>query len=115
MRRLASSILSRAINSCRPLTTLMLLLSGLSVCAQTPPSRPILFVHGWCGSAYDWAPLYSPLFATLPGSMYPDQTVYYVLYDSVANTIHFWSENAPSAGVNGMLSPIEESTIPSSA
>jgi pimeloyl-ACP methyl ester carboxylesterase len=37
-----------------------------------PPSRPILFVHGWCGSPYDWAPLYSSLLKTLPDSMYPD-------------------------------------------
>jgi hypothetical protein len=37
---------------------LVILTAGVSTYAQSsPPSRPILFVHGWCGSVYDWTPL----------------------------------------------------------
>ena len=85
---------------------------------NSPPSRPILFVHGWCGSAYDWAPLYNSLFQTFPTSMYPNQAVFLVQYNSVTNTISFWTENDPSAGANSVLTPIGgvgENPIPPSA
>lgn len=104
------------VSSNRPLwlalMILALLLSVLPTHAQNfPPSRPILFVHGWCGSPSDWAPLFSSLFQTLPGSMYPNHTVYYVLYDSVANTIHFWYENPPITGTSTNFIPIAENAI----
>jgi hypothetical protein len=84
--------------------------------AQTlPPSRPVLFVHGWCGSPYDWAPLFNPLSQTLPNSMYSNQAVYLVQYNSVTNTISFWTESDPSAGSNTTLTSISEDAIPSDA
>jgi sugar lactone lactonase YvrE len=61
----------------------------------SPPSRPILFVHGWCGSPYDWAPLYSSLLTTLPDSMYPDKTVYLVQYNSTTDGYSIYRENNP--------------------
>jgi len=79
----------------------------------TAPSRPILFVHGWCGSAWDWAPLYSTLFRAIPGNLYPDETVFYVQYNSLQNTINFWTEGSPSLGAAGGLTPIDESAIES--
>jgi hypothetical protein len=47
--------------------------------------------------------------------MYPDQTVYYVQYDSSAGTIHYWVENSPSKGASGGLTSISESAIPTTA
>jgi pimeloyl-ACP methyl ester carboxylesterase len=97
------------------LTALLALLPGaFSADAQTTaPSRPILFVHGWCGSASDWSPLYAPLFRRLPGNLYPDQTVFWIQYNSLQNTINFWTENNPSLGAApGNLQAIDESTIP---
>ena len=91
-------------------------LNALPAIAQTlPPSRPILFVHGWCGSPYDWAPLFDPFSQALPSSMYPNQAVYLVQYNSVANTISFWTEDDPSAGPNTTLTPIAEDMISSDA
>src|ERR1700722_2548876 len=99
------------------LTALLALLPGAfpADAQTTAPSRPILFVHGWCGSAYDWAPLYSFLFRELPGNAYPNQTVYYVQYDSMLDTINFWSEDDPSAGKTGNLTAVDESNIPPNA
>jgi len=53
----------------------------------SPSSRPILFVHGWCGNANDWAPLIESLNATLPSAMFTsnnqiNKTVYVVEYNS---------------------------------
>ena len=98
------------------LTIVALLLNAGPLHAQdSPPSRPILFVHGWCGSAYDWAPLYSYLFQILPNSMYPNQTVYLAEYDSVANTVSFWIDNNPSLGADGVFTAVPVGSIPASA
>ena len=99
----------RALSDC--LLTILCILAFLSVAsAQSPPSRPILFVHGWCGSPYDWATLFSYLLPTVPASsplpttMYPDQTVYLAQYNSTTGAVLFWSENNASEGANGGLS-----------
>src|ERR1035438_35877 len=99
---------------CLAIALLALLPGAPRASAQTTaPSRPILFVHGWCGSASDWAPLYAPLFRTLPPNLYPDQTVFWIQYNSLQNTINFWTENNPSLGAApGNLQGIDESTIP---
>ncbi len=55
----------------------------------SPPSRPILFVHGFCGSATDFGPLLGPLYQQLNSSLYPSSTLYYVQYDSVLKTTTF--------------------------
>jgi pimeloyl-ACP methyl ester carboxylesterase len=83
--------------------------------AQNPPSRPILFVHGWCGSPYDWAPFFGPLTQTFPAALYTNQTVYLVQYNSVSNTFTYWTETTPSAGASTALVPIAESAIPATA
>jgi len=90
-----------------------LLLSQALVAQPNPPSRPILFVHGWCGSPYDWAPLYSSLITSLPGSMFPDQTVYLVQYNSYARNYSFYRENNPANDPPG-LKPMTEQEIASS-
>jgi pimeloyl-ACP methyl ester carboxylesterase len=99
-----------------------LMLNIGSVRAQSsPPSRPILFVHGWCGSAFDWASLFaanSAFWQTLPTGLYTNQTVYIVEYDSAAGTIGFWAETNPGYGANSTLNPlvqIPEASIPPSA
>ncbi len=96
---------------------LLALCVGLSVqgAAQTPPSRPILFVHGWCGSPYDWAPFFGPLTQAFPSALYTNQTVYLVQYNSVSNTFTYWTETTPSAGMSTALVPIAESAIPATA
>ena len=76
--------------------------------AQNPASRPILFAHGYCGSAMDWQPLFDPLYQQLPPNLYPSPTIYYTFYDSVENTITF------SLLSGGILIPVNESSIPSS-
>jgi pimeloyl-ACP methyl ester carboxylesterase len=45
-----------------------------------PPSHPVLFVHGWCGSAYDWEPLLDYLGTSAPKNMYPNKSVYTLAY-----------------------------------
>ena len=79
-------------------------LSGVSG-AQNPPSRPILFAHGYCGSAFDFQPSLTALNQQLPSSLYPDPTVYYVYYDSALKTTTF----AIEAG--GILIPVNQSSI----
>ena len=87
----------------------------------SPPSRPILFVHGWCGSAWDWAPLLGYLFPSppasspIPGAMYTNQTVYLVEYSSVADAMGFWIEKEPAQGATGGFTPVLASAIPPSA
>jgi pimeloyl-ACP methyl ester carboxylesterase len=94
----------------------VILLCILPLHAQnSPASRPILFVHGWCQSAYDWAPLYPYLFQNLPSGLYPNHSVYLVEYDSGAGTVTFWSENDPTAGSSGGLTQVAASSIPSTA
>jgi len=86
------------------LIVLALFLNRVPLQAQpSPPSRPVLFVHGWCGSAYDWAPFFDPnnkygLPALLPASIYPNQDVYLVEYNRKAKTIGFWKEESPQSG-----------------
>jgi hypothetical protein len=63
----------------------LLVLSQMLVAMPNPPSRPFLFVHGWCGSANDWAPLIESLNGTLPSAMFSsdnqiNKTVYIVEY-----------------------------------
>jgi pimeloyl-ACP methyl ester carboxylesterase len=79
--------------------------------AQNPASRPILFAHGYCGSAFDFEPLLAPLYQQLPASLYPSSTIYYVFYDSIENAVTF------STLVNGVLVPTDPpdgSSIPPS-
>ncbi len=100
----------------RLVASLVLLLAAACLCqAQTPPSRPILFVHGFCGSPDDWAPFYSSVVRDLPGTLYPNSSVYVVLYDSLTDTIHFWAENDPYNGTSGGLTAVAETSIPSVA
>jgi hypothetical protein len=62
----------------------------IPIYAQTsPPSRPILFVHGICGSAMDFAPLLGPLYQQLDFGLYPSSTLYYVRYDSALKAVTF--------------------------
>ena len=75
---------------------------------QNPASRPILFAHGICGSASDFQPLFTPLYQKLPANLYPSSSVYYVFYDSIQNAITF------SILTNGILFPVDETSIPSS-
>ncbi|MFZ1008625.1 MAG: hypothetical protein WAN65_17425, partial [Candidatus Sulfotelmatobacter sp.] len=77
--------------------------------AQNPKSQPILFVHGYCGSAFDFQPLLTPLYQQLPSNLYPNQTVYYVSYNSSSNVVSFYIL------ANGLLVPVNESSIPSTA
>ena len=97
---------------CLAITLLALLPGAPPADAQTiAPSRPILFVHGWCGSAWDWAPLFPTILQTLPPSLYPDPTVFYVQYNSLTDTINFWTENVPALGSAGGLTPVDEDVI----
>jgi len=74
--------------------------------AQSPPSRPILFVHGWCGSAYEWTQLFPFLFNNLPTSLYPNQDVYLVEYNTSTSTIGFWQENNPKIGASAGVTAV---------
>jgi pimeloyl-ACP methyl ester carboxylesterase len=85
----------------------LLVLVGASS-AQTLPSRPVLFAHGFCGSALDFQPLIEPLYQQLPPNLYPSSTVYYAFYNSINNTTTFLL----LAG--GLLVPVDQSSIPSS-
>ncbi len=77
----------------------------------TPPSRPILFVHGFCGDSNGWEALRSNLSSKLHKdlpTLYPDPGVipnYDVYYNSGAQLFAFFQ--------NG--SQVFESSIPSSA
>ena len=84
-----------------------------------PPSRPILFVHGWCGSAYDWAPFFDPanqyrLSALFPAGLYTNTDVYLVEYNRKAKTIGFWKEDNPELGSKTKLESVG-TTVPSDA
>jgi hypothetical protein len=119
LRKMRHSGLSiRPVRSCLLTVFSFLLFLGVAP-AQSPPSRPILFVHGWCGSPYDWATLFGYLFPTsgpspLPTTMYPNQTVYLAQYDSTTGAVSFWSENDPTEGASGGLS-ILPVTVPPDA
>jgi len=85
----------------------------------SPPSRPILFVHGWCGSAYDWASSFGSILNTLPNTMYPDKSVYFVEYNNDSllhpanpqDTFAFYREDEP-AGYGTTLTPYKTTDIP---
>src|ERR1039457_5534099 len=87
---------------------LCLLVFSCALSAQTLPSRPILFAHGFCGSAFDFQPLIGPLYQQVPSNLYPSATVYYVFYDSIKNTTTFELLSG------SLLVPVDESSIPSS-
>jgi len=104
----------------------LLVLLSLAITARmpllaqpSPPSRPILFVHGWCGSAYDWASLFGSILNTLPNTMYPDKSVYFVEYnnDSLLHPANpqdsyaFYKEDQP-AGYNTTLTSANQKDIP---
>jgi len=84
----------------------LFVIHGVSV-GQNPASRPLLFVHGFCGNASDWKPLLSPLYQQLPTNLYPSAAMYYVLYDSIRHSTTFLID------INGILWPVSESSIPS--
>ena len=81
------------------LLILLLVLSVLPALGQTsPPSRPILFVHGFCGDAGSWAHLVQALSVSVAkdhAALYPNldtnnqQRVYKVYYDSIADQVYF--------------------------
>ena len=101
---------------------LALIFNQASLYAQPdPPSRPILFVHGWCGNAYDWTPLFEYLFpgppatSPIPASMYTNQTVYLVEYNRSYDKLAFWIQYQPQSGQLVPPTPIMQSNIPSDA
>jgi len=78
---------TRSVRVLRFLLVLSILtLSTQSIAGQTPASRPILFIHGFCGNAQGWNALRVSLSAKLnsesPG-LYPDSTYYDVYFDGV--------------------------------
>jgi len=104
------------------LVILALMFGILPMDAQpSPPSRPILFVHGWCDSAFGWASLFaanSAFWQKLPTGLYTNQTVYIVEYDSGTGTIGFWAQTNPGYGANRTLNPLVQipaASIPPSA
>ena len=91
------------------IAALVVVLSIFGVSAgQNPASRPILFAHGFCGSAFDFQPLLAPLYQQLPSSLYPSSTIYYVISDTIQDTVTFFTVS------NGQLQPVPESSIPPS-
>jgi triacylglycerol esterase/lipase EstA (alpha/beta hydrolase family) len=83
---------------------LLLAAAGLNAAgAANPPSRPILFVHGFCGADTDFAPLIEPLYSQLNKDLYPTRTLYYVRYSSRTNETTFYSSSGP----------VDENAIPS--
>lgn len=85
----------------------MLVLSQVLVALPNPPSRPVLFVHGWCGSPFDWEPLFGSLLNALPTSMYGyDRTIYIVEYrgtdSSGADTYGFYRDDDPGGNSGAM-------------
>jgi hypothetical protein len=123
-RTIRHSITTRFLlqNVCRVLVALLALLEvpqANSQAGSSPPSRPILFVHGYCGTTDSWSALRTNLASRLNGAsptLYPlvdpsnnpdpslDGSNYYdVYYDGT--TVHFL--------LNGSL--VGEQTIPPSA
>lgn len=86
--------------------------------AQNPTSRPILFAHGWCGSALDFDPLFNPvtepLFNQLPRNLYPIPNLYAIQYDTVLQRATFYSITVNSNG-GATVKQINPRTIPAEA
>jgi DNA-binding beta-propeller fold protein YncE len=92
---------------------LAFVLNQASIFAQpSPPSRPILFVHGWCGSPYDWQPLYSYLADALPPSMFQNPNVYIIQYNSITDGYSVYREKSPFTDPTD-LEPISQENIAS--
>ena len=81
----------------------MVVLSQVLVAQPDPPSRPVLFVHGYCGNALDWEPLLASLLDTLPSNMYPNKTVYLVEYNSITDKYTFFYEAFPDLQVDPQI------------
>lgn len=85
-----------------------MLLAALAIvrpaAAANPPSRPILFVHGFCGSGQDFAPLVEPLYTQMNRALYPAPTLYYVLYNARSNTVTFFAANGTQVNESAILS-----------
>jgi pimeloyl-ACP methyl ester carboxylesterase len=109
----------RANSSTKGIAAILFMLGAYTICSTSPAqgqtinpaSRPILFVHGYCGDSDSWATLRSSLasklYADLP-ALYPNPNAiqdYDVYYDAGANFVAF-SQNG-----NQVL----ESSIPSNA
>jgi len=71
-----------------------------------PTSRPILFVHGWCGSAYDWEPLLASLNKNLPNTMFPNKSFYVIEYNIVQNSYAYY-QVSDQKGVPLVTGPIQ--------
>jgi triacylglycerol esterase/lipase EstA (alpha/beta hydrolase family) len=101
-------IARRLVQTCARLSmgaALLLATASLSAAgAANPPSRPILFVHGFCGSDADFAPLLGPLYSQLDTSSYPTHKLYYVRYSSRTDETTFYSSNGAA---------VDDSSIPS--
>src|SRR5437762_1315878 len=95
--------------SSRPLLVALVLLSTVSPSVgQSPASRPILFAHGFCGSAFDFQTLLTPLFGKLPRDLYPSSDIYYVAYNVSQDTVTFYL----LVGNPPILFPVNEASIP---
>jgi pimeloyl-ACP methyl ester carboxylesterase len=86
--------------------------------AQNPVSRPILFAHGWCGSALDFDPLFNPatepLFSQLPRDLYPIDNLYAIEYNTVSQKAVYYSITVNANG-SETVKQINPSTIPAEA
>jgi hypothetical protein len=111
MRQPGRSI--RAVRYCFLTAFSVLILLGVAP-AQSPPSRPILFVHGFCGSAYDVEPMLKNIYSKLDPTLYPSQSLYFVQYNSIHNTIQFWILEGAGTPLQ-FLNPVDESAIPQNA
>lgn len=74
------------LSACSNALLVLVLLAPLSL-AQ---GSPILFAHGFCGTAFDFSALYEPLVNQLPAALYSDPTLYYVVYDSNVPETRFY-------------------------
>lgn len=84
-----------------------ILLAAPAARAANPPSRPILFVHGFCGTPEDFAPLLPALRKQLNKTLYPAPDLYYVQYNSRGDATTFYVQDG------ARLSAVAESAIPS--
>jgi hypothetical protein len=100
-------ILAKSLSRAAAAASLLAAMCSLNAAgAANPSSRPILFVHGFCGSDSDFAPLLGPLYSQLNKTSYPSSTLYYVQYNSRTNETTFFSSSTGET--------VEESAIASS-